>query len=232
MYFPPITVLKRTICFLFAHLTLHINIFERDMEQWCGWTLLCKITLQRVLEKMKIAATSFKVQNADWHSAFEQTEKPPQQVKEKTCWTLCVKVEACESQWRVFLCCYRLQTEHLVCVVDILTQHSCVNSHLFQLLDKCEQSRQLCPRWYLNWVLLYLQQRDVCMWPGLWPILVPTGLPFFGWVYRGSHCGHCTFSSITSVVSKLLRLLCTFFLRHVAKLCLCSCQKWPDWATM
>lgn len=70
---------------------------------------------------MRFAATSFKVQYADWHSPFEQTEKPQrrQQVKEQITWTLCVKVEACESKWRVFLCCYRLQTEHLVCVVNI-----------------------------------------------------------------------------------------------------------------
>lgn len=116
-------------------------------------------------------------------------QKPPRrhQVKEQTGWTLCVNVEACESKWKVFLCCYRLHTEHPVCVVrPILTQHGCVNSHLFQLLDKCEPSRQLCPGWCLNWALLYLQQRDVCMWPGLLPNFVPTGLPFF--------CSTCAFA--------------------------------------
>lgn len=156
------------------------------------------------------------MQNAGWCSAFEQTEKPQRrhQVKGQTGWTLCVNVEACESKWKVFLCCHRLHTGHPVCVVRrVLTQHGCVNSHLFQLLDKCEPSRQLCPGWCLNWALLYLQQRDVCMWPGLLPNFVPTGLPFF--------CSTCTFgctgvaivdmpSTVPSPVSKLLRLLVRF----------------------
>lgn len=181
-------------------------------------------------DSLNIHIKIFKVQNADWHSAFG--------VKEETGWTVCVNVEACESKWKVFLCCYRLHTERPVCVVRrILTQHGCVNSRLFQLLDKCEPSRQLCPGWYLNWALLYLQQRDVCMWPGLPPIFVPTGLPFF--------CSTCTFgctgvaivdmatfSYIALVLLKLLRLLVRFrfFLRHRAHIGLSSIQKWPDWA--
>lgn len=202
------------------------------MEQWCGWTLLCKITLvQRVGEKMKIAATSFKVQNTDWHSAFEQTVKPHSRWRKRL-------VELCVWKWR-----HVRANEECFCVaIGCRLNTLCVLSTYWL---STVASTVTCFSCSIN-----VSRVDSCVLADIWTECYCTcsremyacGLdcgPF--WFQQGSlSLAGCTgvaivdttFSSITSVFSKLLRLLCTFFLRHMAKLCLCSCQKWPDWATM
>lgn len=76
--------------------------------------------------------------------------------------------------------CVRLNCEMIVCPqINIhVTQHYHFNSHLFQLLDKCEQNRSHCLSSELHWVVLYLPCCGSYMWLGLLPICSGTVLPF------------------------------------------------------
>lgn len=109
---------------------------------------------------------------------------------------------------KVHLRCYWVNTVYL--------ELCCIKSHLFQLLDKYEQSQELHLHLDLNWASLYLRRWGVCMWLGLWPICAPTVFSFFHYtsIYSGSHCGHplyCTFSCIELLLQDHLRLLLRFF---------------------
>lgn len=131
--------------------------------------------------------------------------------------SVCVNVEACESRWKVFLCCYRLHTEHPVCPVRrILTQPPLVSADI-GTERYCTCSREMCACGL-----------DCC------PFLFQQGclsLPLAVQEQPLWTCLHCTFSCVTSVLSEILRLLLRFrfFLRHRAKIDLSSLRKWSDW---